>query len=71
MYALKGKERYKNRDGSHSLPHLEDQRDCSFHLNYILTDKGYFTEETYILVIRNLVRQIPDDDMWRVLIVDG
>jgi len=60
MFALKGKVRKED-----ALPM------CPPGTEYIMTPKGYFDDLGFFEYIKFLVRQLPKDGKWRVLIFDG
>ena len=49
--------------------HLPNIRDPN--VDYIMTDKGYFDDEAFLAYIKFMVKHIPKDGRWRLLILDG
>ena len=59
MYALKGKCRPKF------------LVNCDETVGWVMTEKGYFDDEAFYQYALHIVKFIPQDEMWRVMILDG
>ena len=48
------------------LPNVSDP-----FVEYVMTEKGYFDDEAFLAYIKFMVKHIPKDGRWRLLILDG